>query len=606
MTKTYERWWEHDGQKLQRLLIEQCDRLLDLNAARHRLDLRHARLYGGSEIAGLAPWQYGRELNPQRLRVNVVAMNVETAVAKLCKNRPAPQFLTNGADYRTRQKAQRLNLFGRGCLHQSNWYEHDPVMVRDAATFGTAHLHHRAEGKVLVDERCLPWEVLTDPRESRNAKPRQLIHRTYIDRGVAIERYTANADGRSKGRIIRAIEGAEVARRNGFDHGLDDTSDQIEIVRGWHLRSGPEATDGWHAVVVRTGNGLNGVLESEEYDVDEFPFSKLVWEPGVVGYHGIGIGEKLTGIQFEINANLLKIQETLRIHGRTYAFIDSASGVPVSHVDNALDTVFIVDNGARPPTIVAPQIISPDLLNHVNTLIARSFNESGINEMNATANVPRGLDSGKAIREWNDTGDTRLVACGRRRESFCLDGVRRKLEVARSIKGFSVDVPNRREVVRIAWKDVELKESEYVLQVFPASMLSQTPAGRRQDVAEMQAAQWIDREKALELMDIPDLDDLYAKATATQRYVRAKLDEILDGEPAPAPEPRMRLDLALEIVTAVYLEESTHGAPEDVLEQLRTYQDELTKLVADARKAQQAAAQPAQPQPAPAPAQIAA
>lgn len=601
MSKT-ERWWEHDGQKLQRLLVEHCDRLLDLNAARHRLDLRHARLYGGSEIAGLSPWQYGRDVNPQRLRMNVVAMNVETAVAKLCKNRPAPQFLTNGADYSTRRKTEKLNLFGRGSCHQSGWYDLDTVAVRDCATFGTATLHHRAEGKVLVDERCLPWEILVDPRESRNTKPRTLLHRTYIDRGVAIERYAMSADGRSRARIIRAIEGAETARRTTTDWGFDETSDQIEIVRGWHLRSGPNATDGYHAVVVRTGATGAGVLLEDEYDLDEYPFSRMHWEPPVVGYHGIGIAEKLTGTQYEINALLLKIQETMRIHGRTFAFIDSGSGVPVSHVDNSLDTIFIVDNGARPPTIVAPQTVNPELLGQVNTLIQRSFNVSGINEMNATANVPRGLDSGKAIREWNDTGDTRLVAVGRRREAFCLDGVRRRLEVVRKIRGFEVDVPNRRELQRVAWKDIDLKESEYVLQVFPASMLSQTPAGRRADVAEMQAAQWIDREKALELMDIPDLDDLYAKATATQRYVRAKLDEILDGQPAPAPEPRMRLDLALEIVTATYLEACTHGAPEAELEQLRRYQDELTQMVADTQKAQAAAAQPTQPaMPAPAP-----
>ena len=572
-----DRWYDAAADTVAQMLIEHGDSLAKINAKRHALDLRHARLYGGTQIAGLTPWQYGSELSAQRLKLNVVASCVETAVSKLCKSRPAPQFLTNGADYDTRRKAEKLNKFGKGCLHQSGWYDLDPILMRDAATFGTAHVKHTHVGKVLVDERCLPWDVLVDPRECRTSPPRTLVHRYYMDKGVALARW---AKGRGATRIERAIEDAQTPRRGAADFGMDETSDQIEIIEGWHLRSGTDADDGRHVIAVRTGAAVSGVLFDEDWTRDEFPFSKLTWEPAVVGYWGRGVAEKLTGIQFEMNALLIKIQESMRIHGRTFAFIDAASGVPVSHVDTALDTVFIVDNGARPPTVVANQSVHPELLAQVNTLYQRSFQEVGISEMSASSTKPAGLDSGKALREYNDIGSERLVANGRRRETFCLDGVRRKLEVARTIRGFTVDVPDRRQVTRVAWSDVNLRESEYVLQLFPASLLSQTPAGRRQDVLEMQSAQWIDREKALELMDIPDLDDLYAKATATQRHVREVMGAILDGGAAPPPEPRMRLDVALDLVTAVYLEESTNGAPEAALEQIRHYQDELTAMVA--------------------------
>lgn len=589
------KWWEETGDELAEALVGHCDQLLSLNANRHRLDLRHARLYGGQEILGLLPWSYSVAsiLSNQALKLNVVASNVETAVSKLCKSKPAPQFLTNGADYEMRRKSEPLNKFAKGSMHQSGWYELDTVAMRDACVFGTAHIKHRAEGKVLIDERCLPWEILIDPRECRSNEPRTLVHRYFLDRDVAIARFA----GKSR-KAKASLEEAQVPNgqnRTPADVGIDQTCDQVEIIEGWHLRSSKKANDGVHAVAVRGVNG--GWVMEEPWTRDSFPFSRLHWEPPVIGYWGRGIAEKLTGIQYEMNALLIKIQESMRIHGRTFAFIDAASAVPKSHIDNSLDAVFIVENGARPPTVVTNQSVHPELLNQVSTLYQRSFQEVGISEMSATSTKPSGLNSGKALRDYNDIGSERLVAHGRRRETFCLDGVRRRLELVRTIPGFEVDVPEKRTLERIAWKDVALKESEYVLQLFPASMLSQTPAARRQDVIEMQSAQWIDREKALELMDIPDLDDLYARVTATAKYVRKTVDSILDGEKAPPPDPRMRLDLALELANTLYLMARTEGAPEDALEELRRYLDQLTQKVNEAKAA--ASATPAQQAPPP-------
>jgi hypothetical protein len=44
----------------------------------------------------------------------------------VAKNKPAPQFLTSGADYSMRRKAEKLNKFGKGMLHQSGMYRIAP------------------------------------------------------------------------------------------------------------------------------------------------------------------------------------------------------------------------------------------------------------------------------------------------------------------------------------------------------------------------------------------------------------------------------------------------------------------------------------------------
>lgn len=600
------RWWLKDGVALSRSLIEQTDRLLKLNAERHRMDLRHARLYGGAEILGLAPGLYSRvsQLTP-RLKLNVIKSCVETAVSKVCKNRPAPQFLTNGADYATRRKAAKLSKFGKGAAHQSGWYERDPQQVRDCAIFGTGLLKFYAEGEgakaKLRCERALPWEVLVDPMEALYGEPRTMVHRRWADRSVVLEQFSG---GRGEERRLRAIEEAEAPKRSETTPGRDETCDQIELIEAWHLPSGPDAGDGLHVILVR-GTG-NTVLLKEEWKRDAFPFSVLRWEDGLVGFWGTGIAENTTGIQFEINALLGKIQTQMRKMGRTITIVDGGSGVPTTHIDNSLDAVYVVNPGSQAPHTIAQQSVHPELIEQVWALRIRAFEENGLNEMQTSGTVPAGLTnaSGKAIRAWNETGDGRLVIYGRRREYAFLDSIRRMLEIAREVPGFSIDVPNKRETERISWKDVAVEEDGYVLQMFPVSLLSQSLSGRIADVQEMAAAGWISQDRALELLDIPDLEDLWAQVTSTQRHVRSRIDEILDGEPAGAPEPRMNLRVALEHVTAAYLEAIDHGAPEDVLQEMRNYQDQITELVAQAGAQQQPAPAPqlaAPPAAAPAP-----
>ena len=588
------RWWDQPAGKLASVLEGTIDVMLAGSRARHDLDLRHARYYGGQKYLGLGPSQYHRTAAPDRLKLNVIASCVQTAVAKITKNRPAPQFLTNGADYDTRRKALKLNKFGRGVQHQARVFEVGEDVQQDACIFGTGL------GKVVRTprdtiglERTFPWDVLVDPIESLHGKPRQMVQRRYVDRAVLLDLYGKGDGGRARRKVI---ENAKAPDGSTWFPGYDRTCDQVEVFEAWRLRSGPDAKDGRHAIIVRGGE-----LFEERWERDRFPFAVLRWERPIAGFWGTGIAERLNGIQFEINELLAKVQYQMRTMGVTKVIVDAASGVPVSYVNDKAGVVYVVNSGAGEPRIVAPQSVHPELIAQINLLYQRAFQEVGISEMVAQSTKPAGLDSGKALRDWNDIGSERMVPKSRHAEQWHMDVVDLAIDEAREIPGFEVDVPTKREAQRVKWADVNLERDAYVLQCFPASILSQTPSGRIQDVQELVGMGAMSEEQMFEMLDIPDIEDMYAEKNASRRVVRQRIEAMLDGGEYVPPEPYLNLAVARELVQASYLEACEHGAPDDRLEALRTYENQVLTLIQKAEEAARAAQQPQMAPPAMAP-----
>lgn len=575
------RWWLRSGDAVSDGVVDDARRLLESPTirARHESFLRYARLYGNAEILGLNLNEYARTRSDERLTLNVIASCIDTATAKIAKNKPAPQFLTNGADYDTRRKAEKLNKFGKGLLHVSHAYRLGPAIFRDACVFKKGWLKVYSEGKRICAERVFPWELLFDDTESMYGPPRTLIQRKFIDRAVALEAFGTT----------RKLRDA-IAKSSPADTrfpGRDALADQIEIFEAWHLPSGEGSGDGRHVICVE-----RGVLMDEEWARDHFPFASYTLEDPIAGWWGVGMAERLVGIQYEINRLLQKIQRAMHLLGVPRVILDASSGVPKSHLNNEIGAIITVNGMEKAPVVVTPQSVHPEVFEHLERLYARAFEEVGISQLSARSAKPAGLNSGAALREYNDIESERFVIAGQRYEHFMMDVVRLGIEEARTIPGFTVDVPDRREKVKIAWADVKLDESGYVLQCFPASILPQTPAGRMEKVQELLGAGLLQPDAAMELLDFPDLEDAMGSVNAARNAVRSRVAAMLDGDEYRSPEPYDDLQTIVTLVPRVYLEERERGCPEDRLQALRDYVDEANALI---QQAQQAAAQTAAP-----------
>ena len=560
------RWWLQDEGKSHHALVGVAAFLAERSRSRHEMDRRHLRLYGGAEYFGLFPGSYSRVL-PTDLRVawNVVQACSDTYVAKMVRSTPAPMFLTSGADYDVRRKAEKLNKFGKGCLHQSNAYRIAPTIERDAAIFGTGclHVYSDAETGRVCSERVYPWEILVDDVEAMYGEPRQLIRRKFIDRSVLAELYGAG-DSEEAAERRRAIERAPEPARELT--GRDTLSDQVEVWEAWHLRSSQSAQDGRHVIAVQ-----GATLFDEAWERDRFPFAFRRYVDPVVGFWGIGISERLTGIQLEINKLLMRIQRAHHLLGRPIVVLDETSGIPKTHITNEVAAVLVSSHPGDPIKVHAPPTMPPDVYSHLMTLRAQAFEEVGVSALDSSARKPAGLNSGASLREYSDIGSERFVLQGKRREEWYLDVVRLCLDEAREMDGFSVDVPGRSTKERIDWASVSLEDDAYFLQCFPAALLPTTPAGRVEKVQELIASGLVPREQALELLDIPDLDESRGRLLAGQDAARSQIASILDGFLAPVPEALDDLRAILQLGQATYLQERTAGAPEERLEALRQY-----------------------------------
>lgn len=158
-------------------------------------------------------------------------------------------------------------------------------------------------------------------------------------------------------------------------------------------------------------------------------------------------------------------------------------------------------------------------------------------------------------------------------------------------EGYKVKLPSRRRAIEIDWKEVDLAEDSYVMQIFPTSSLPQTPAARKQFVTELEAKGMISKPVAKRLLGFPDIDAEMDLGNAAIDDVDATISAILDDEKPVlrAPEPFQNLELLLERTLANYLfARHFEDIEPERLEMLRTLAEMTSNML-----------MMAQPQPAP-------
>lgn len=579
------RWWRAHPDELARVLWSYQKRLEENQQQMRDTQLLYARLYGGVRVDGLRPGSYSTTRDDSRIKLNVIQSVIDTISSKIAQARPVPQFMTSGADYKLRRKAEKLNKFGRGLLMSStprtrSFYRQGRLIFRDGCIFGTGIGKLYAQDKRICTERTYPWELFIDDAEAYYGEPRTVVQRKFIDRDVLLERF----GGKAGSRAHTAITKAKAAPHD--ELGRDATADQLEVLEGWRVPSGPDAKDGRHGIAIREFAFLD-----EKWTRERLPFVVFRWNEPIAGWWGRGLAEELIPIQFEINVLLQKIQRAFHLLGVAKVILDTSSGVPTTHITNDIAIIKIAP-GSREPIVLAPSVVNPEIFLHLRWLVERAYDLPGVSQLSASGKKPAGLDAGVAIREVSDIESERFILPGQRYEDLHMDAVRVGIDEARNIDGFTVDVPDRNAKAEIAWKDVSLDDEAYVLQCFPSSLLPQTPAGRLQRVTELTAAGYIPKERALELLGAPDLEEMESTQTAGRRAVRSRIEKMLDGEldDGVAPEPGDDLQATISMVNAALLDEREKGAPEDVLERLRQYRDAALGLVEEANKAQQATA----------------
>ena len=569
------RWWTAKNKDLYQELFAFVSALESRQQYRTADNLRFARLYGNYDLSGLDVVSYSRSENSyntvNRVTLNIVQSMIDTVVSKITKNRPKATFLTSGGDFTLQTKAKKLTKFIEGIYSYSDFYEKAALAFTDACIFGTGCVKIYIERGEIKVERVFIEEIKVDDVECYYSKPRQMHQEKYVHKDVLQQMFP---------KFSREIEVASNIDSTGQGSYMGDLKEMVKVIESWHLPSGPNAKDGKHSICIS-----NATLFEEDYYKDYFPFVFFRWNTRPVGFFGQGLAEQLQGLQLEINKTLRTIQVSMHLVSVPKLLVEASSKIVSSHLNNKIGGV--IKYAGTPPQYSPLGGIPSELFSHVDRLYQRSYEIAGISQLSAQSLKPAGLDSGKAIRTFNDIETERFMSVGKRYEKAFLDAAEIMIDLGKDIyeknEDFGVKSSDGKFVETIKWKDVNMDADKYLMQIFPTSALSTTPAARLADVQDMLTANLINREQAISLLDFPDLESTMDLLTSDNRNLEKVIETMMDEGKYFPPEPYQNLENAVRKVQQAYLMYRLRNAPEERLELLRQYMEDCQTLLMKAR-----------------------
>ncbi len=537
-------WWnEPKPDRAAALMLTSAAYLKETQAYRYRQAATFARLYGNQSLYSFAgnninkmDQSYG--LPQERPTFNLIQSVTDTLVSRISQSRPQPVFLTDNGDYKQRTLSKKLNNFILGEFYQTKAYELGAIALRDALVEGTGVIHtfETPDNKVGL-ERVLLTELLIDPNEAMYGEPRQMYRIKLVDREVLMSNFPKFA------------EKLTLAAKSYPDNSADSSksvSDLVMVVEGWHLRSGKEATDGRHTIACSSG-----FLLDEQYDKDRFPFTFLHYSNRLLGFWSQGIAEQLMGTQMELNSILHTISRAIRLVGVPRVFQEEGSKVTSAAHNNEIG-VIVKYRGTKPTYEVAP-CNAPELYAERDKLIQYGYQQSGVSALQASSQKPQGLDSGEAIRTYDDISTDRFASLARKYDNMFVDLTYQIIDLAKDIcnrdDAYGTVYPNKNGTKEIDLKKADLIADQFIVQCFTQSSLPKDPAGRLQKVTEMVQSGMITLQEGRRLLDYPDLEQIEKLANAAEERIFQILDDIIETGKYTPPDPFMDLQLATTLTT---------------------------------------------------------
>ncbi len=571
-------WWKaEDDTKLAGELCATAAYLKTNQTYRMRQLAVDVRLYCGLSVYSYAGSNVSRmdrtkTLPDDRPTFNLVQVGVDTLASRIATHEPQPKFLTDGADYKDRHLAQQLNQFIIGEFYQTKAFDKGRRMFRDGLVMGPGALkvYRGDDDKVAVD-RVLVTDLFVDDNDSLNGNPQQLVQLKLVDRDKLL------ANNRKAKTII--ADTPQSYPDNAPDTGRT-TADQVMVVEGWKLPSGddpkaPGFIPGRHTIAT-TG----GVIFDEEWNKPKFPFAFFNYQDPFLGFWGQGVATQLFGTQLSLNRILHTITRAITLVGVPRVFIDQGSKVVKAHNNNEIG-VIITYTGAKPSYEVAP-CNAPELYAERDKLIDYGMRQLGVSSMQAQGQKPGGLNSGEAIRSFDDVSSDRFAETSKKFDQIFIDLAYLitdvAMDIAKETGKYQTVYPNKDGTKQIDLPKMTLLKDPFVIQCFNESSLPRTPAGRIATVTEQVQAGMLSIKEGRRLMRFPDLEQNEKLDNASEERIFQYLDKIVEkGEYTP-PDPFMDLDLASTLVVQYINLYLAANLEEEKADLLRTFFTQVQTL----------------------------
>jgi len=549
-------WWEADPDDVAAELFAHVEQLESDQQYIQQQHLAYAKLYSGREDMRGSMTGIVGNTSSQQITNNVISQVIDTATSVIAKNKPKIRILTSGADWADQRKAQKLEKFLWAEFNHREIYDIGPDVFRDACVYGTGALKIFAKHGKVCAERVPIDEIIVDEAHCANRKhPRELFHRRLVDRDELCGMFPDHED---------LIERAGAKRRDWADY-REVPAYKVVVIEGWKLPAAPGAP-GRHVIAVETG-----VLLDKPWKKDTHQFALFRWNR-FNGFYGKGIAEEISDIQlrlYQLDRFIQKCQDLIAV---PRVFVDVQSKVLRMQLDNRIGA--IIPYRGQPPTFYTPKALDSEIYNYRNDLAREAFERIGLNQGTAQAMVPTGVESAVAMREVSQRQDSRFSIQAQRYEEWYKEVGRKFIDCASELyhsgTTLKTNYAAKNLIETIDWKDVDMEEERFGMSVEAASIFSMSAAARLQSVTELAQVGVIGPQEMRRLLNHPDLEQSEAIANADQDDCDRVIGIMLEGEFDP-PEPFQNLEFCLKRIQLAYLKARTDGAPEEILENFRTW-----------------------------------
>lgn len=564
-------WWLLPTEAVAPALASLVERIDNNNTYLREQFCEYARLYGNLEALGWGRTSAGFLDDQNRPRFNVIQSCVDTVHSKIARDNPQPYFITSGADYFDKLKAEKMTQFVQGCFQQAGFYNiANNKVFRDASVYGLGGCQWdiNPQTKKLECEWVFVDELKIDQLDAQKGKPLSMHRCRTVQKERLISRYPDAED-----EINQACDEHADLFRSG-----DTVVDFVIITESWHLQI--DSRPGRHVVCL-----ADRVLLDEPYTEESFPIVLFSYYEKSLGIYGRGIAETIRDGQRAINELLFFIQQCEQLQGSPYILVDSNSEVAEDALMvNQISRMIPYRAGTEPPQFVSPTPCSPEIYQNLESWITRCYQEIGISQTTAGGQKQAGVDSAVAMRTMVDIESSRFIQVSKNWEAFFVANAEAvvRLGKQRAQSGdFRVQYRDKRSGVLkdLDWSRVNMTDDPFQIQCDTVSNFPSSAAGRIQTITDYISNNFISRERGLELLNLdPDLQDEIKLQTSSLRLTEKRLCEMVEDNLYHHPEKFMNLQLSLQVSLATYNQLQIDNCPDDRMQLVRNWIQELTTL----------------------------
>jgi hypothetical protein len=420
----------------------------------------------------------------------------------------------------------------------------------DALMFGVGVM--LTDGIERTNTRIKPWEFYLDPAEYNFGRVSRCMTRQ--------EQYPLNvfADKLTMDKTPQAYRSLQ-----------SNYMAKIIYVRYWDLHA--------HKLYIYVGAEL---LETVEVEHDCMPFALIYYNAPVKGFYSTSVLDNTFANQKQIDDILVRIHDALALSPANTVYVpyegsDPSSAANADRIAKVIsnrvgNTMVVRSNGT--PVVSTPQPIDAGYVSHLNFFIDKTYEQEGVSQLSASSKKPAGLNSGKALDTVQDVESERFQANVDALVQFYKDIYRNMIEV---FPGDEDILPKRLNRAKIKWGEIKRQKESFTLQSSLASMLSNDPAKKMEEITMLKDQGIISPDVVASLMQIPDLDRAYNTATASYDYCMEIITRAIDDDEYDFYDV-VNLNQLLSVVVNVICQLASEGEDDKIVGRLVKLLDIVT------------------------------